>query len=87
MKAAPGTGMALYVKDITSVQGATSRLFTLLDGSSGTVLWKGALAANDAKTLTFDVPLKCTSATGLYLTSAGASANAMLLIGGFTARG
>ena len=85
IKAAPATGLSLYLTDVTVVQGATSRLFTVMDGSSGTVLFKSALTLATATTLVFQTPIKLTAATGLYLTSAGGSVGAMMTFGGFTA--
>lgn len=87
LKAAQGAGRSLYVTDVTVVQGATSRVFTFRDGPGGTVLFKTVLAANDAKTFTFQTPIKLTSNTAFCLTSAGGSVGAMVSYGGFTARG
>ena len=87
MKAAPGVGMSLYITDVTVIQGATSRAFSLLDGSGGTVLFKSVLGANAGQTYEFETPIKLTSNTALCLTSAGGSVGAMVLIGGFSNRG
>lgn len=86
-KAAPGTGLALYVTDVTVIQGATARKFSILDGSAGTEKFASILAANAAQTYTFKTPIKLTSNTGLYRKSAGGSVGAGFYVGGFTARG
>ena len=85
LRVAPGTGTALYVTDICVNCGGTARVFQLLDGSGGTVLYQVALLANTSAVVSFNVPIKLTTATALCLTSAGNSVGAFVSVGGFTA--
>jgi len=86
LQASPGTGFRNYVTDIVIDCGATSRTFSLLDGSGGTVLFKFTPAANTSVHAHLQVPLRLTAATALCLTSSGASVGAFVGVNGFVAR-
>jgi hypothetical protein len=86
MKAAPNTGSALYVTDIHINMGATARLVSVLDGASGTAIWKGSPAAAGMQTIHFKTPLKLTAATALCCTTAGASVGFFIAVNGYSAR-
>lgn len=86
LQAAPGTGLRLYITDIVIDCGATSRTFSLLDGSGGTVLFKFTPAANASVNAHLTVPVRLTAATALCLTSTGASVGAFVGVNGFISR-
>jgi len=84
-KAAPGTGLAIYITDIEFYMGGTQRLLTLLSATD--IVYAVAPAANGQASAHFNVPLKLTSNTALNATTAGASTAAYIVITGFVARG
>jgi hypothetical protein len=86
LQAAPAAGLANYITDIGVCCGATGRVFQVLDGSSGTVLWQVGLAASTSSAVHFQVPIKLTAATAACLTSAGASVGAFVAVNGFISR-
>jgi hypothetical protein len=87
LKTAPETGSAVYLTDVDVCCGATARVFQLLDGSGGTVIWQVGLAASTSVSHKFKTPIKLTSATALCLTSAGASVGAFVAANGFVDKG
>jgi len=83
LQAAPAAGVRLYITDICIFGGATARIFSLLDGSGGTTIYKASLAANGFCEAHLQVPLRLTAATALCLTSSGASVAAFVGVNGY----
>lgn len=86
LKAAPGTGLALFVTDVIfSNEGAANQMM-LLDGSGGTAKVNLYLPTNTAFHHSFETPLKLTSNTALCWTTT-ANDHSIVTVCGFTARG
>lgn len=86
VKAAPGSGFALYITDIHISNEGTANTVTLLDGSGGTVKWGDYLAVNGGENIALRTPIKLTSNTALCLTTTAAD-HCYVFVNGFTARG
>lgn len=69
LKAAPVTGLCLYITDILITNGATAGEIKLLNGSGGTVIWRVYLPVNGFCVISLITPIKLTAATALCLTS------------------
>lgn len=88
LKAAPGTGLALYITDVIHIEGTTANVVnTLLDGSGGATLIKTAPAASTSQIVNMKTPIKLTSNTALCQNVSGTSTNGYVIVCGFTARG
>ncbi len=86
LQAAPAGGLGIYITDINVNAGATSRTWSLLDGSGGTAVWKATPAANTSIHVSLAVPIRLTAATALCLTTSGDSVGASAHVNGFIAR-
>lgn len=69
VKAAPGSGLKLYITDISISNGATAGNITLLDGSGGTVLYEIYPAVNGGAVDNRRTPIVLTADTALCITS------------------
>lgn len=69
VKAAPGSGLKLYITDISISNGATAGNITLLDGSGGTVLYEIYPAVNGGAVDNRRSPIVLTANTALCITS------------------
>ena len=80
MKAAPGAG-SIFITDIMISNGATAGNVTLLDGSSGTVLFEIYPAINGGVALNLKNPIKLTATTALCVTSTTCTTHAVFVSG------
>lgn len=84
VKAAPGSGLKLYITDIVISNGATAGNVTLLDGSGGTVLFECYPAINGGVSISLKQPIVLTANTALCITSTTVTTHSVN-IGGYIA--
>ena len=80
--AAEGEGTRIVITDLSLSNGNDAiGYFSLLDGSSGDVIWASWTGKNTARGGSFVTPLQLSINTGLFLTSTGVSNHAITVQG------
>ena len=78
---APTAYVSLYITDIVIANGATAGEITLLNGSSGPVIWRVYVGVNTTYAISLKTPIKLLPAVGLFLTSTSVTTHSVTICG------
>lgn len=85
--AAPGSGVRLWIKNVTICNSSASFCTVdLRDGSGGSVLWTLPVPATGGVTHNFDPPLKLTANTALAFDASAATTTLTISVNGFKSK-